>query len=465
MKPDRPLALVAAVVCTVLIAGACSASGGSSDATGTTDPTGNSLAVASGPGDFVLFDPLAGLSDLPGYRASLTTSFDGVTGSGPQEWQVTSTMVRVGEAAMQVTFEYDGVFAAVDPVYVAEFGGTVYYRDIDGVCTAHAGGGDGSTTAAFEPADELAGVVGAELIGERDVGGVAAVGYRFDERAVGLYGSALARGEVWVARDGGFVVEYVLEIDATDELFGDGVDGTMSWRYEMSGSDVPDQIEIPDDCPPGRVTGPKPQDASVVVDAPGILAYDTASTFDDVLDLYRAASAELGWVPTGDDATGEAGGLVTFDYGRFLVSVFAMAREEGGSSITILMTTEAAEDPGTGGATPQGTVSFEITGGHDASGTWEFVEQFSFFSGSWTMTFTDPENPLPDGSFLTIVLIPGAEDLSFSDGRITIFAQADACTFDIDRQDASGAAGTITCVGVNAAGAAGLIDLTISFDV
>jgi len=344
-------------------------------------------------------------------------------------------------------------------------GGTVYYRDIDGVCTAHAGGGDGSTTAAFEPADELAGVVGAELIGERDVGGVAAVGYRFDERAVGLYGSALARGEVWVARDGGFVVEYVLEIDATDELFGDGVDGTMSWRYEMSGSDVPDQIEIPDDCPPGRVTGPKPQDASVVVDAPGILAYDTASTFDDVLDLYRAASAELGWVPTGDDATGEAGGLVTFDYGRFLVSVFAMAREEGGSSITILMTTEAAEDPGTGGATPQGTVSFEITGGHDASGTWEFVEQFSFFSGSWTMTFTDPENPLPDGSFLTLALTPGAEDLSFSDGRITILAETDACTFDIDRQDAAGAAGTITCLGLTASGAAGPVDLTISFDV
>jgi len=429
-----------------------------------TDP-GNSLAVASGPGDFVLFDALVGLSDLTGYRASLTTSFVGVSGSGPQQWQVTSTMVRVGEAAMQVTFEYDGDFAAVDPIYVAELGGTVYYRDIDGVCTAHAGGGDGSTTAAFEPADQLAGVVGAELIGDRDIGDVAAVGYRFDERAVGLYGSALARGEVWVARDGGFVVEYVLEIDATDELFGDGVDGTMSWRYELSESDLPHQIEVPDDCPPGMVMAPKPQDAAVVVDAPGILAYDTASTIDDVLDLYRAASTELDWVPTGDDATRETGGLVTFDYGRFLVSVFATAREEGGSSVTILMTTESAEDPGTGGATPEGTATIEITGGHEATATWVFVEQFSFFSGSWTMTFTDPDDPLPDGSFLTIVLIPGAENLTFSDGRITILAETDACTYDIGHQDASGAAGTITCLGLSASGAAGPVDLNISFEV
>jgi hypothetical protein len=99
-----------------------------------------------------------------------------------------------------------------------------------------------------------------------------------------------------------------------------------------------------------------------------------------------------------------------------------------------------------------------ITGSHSADVTWQYVPEYSNPNGG-TLTFTDPANPLPTGSFLTIVI---GDNISYSDGSATIMAGSDVCTFAMDRQDAASAAGTVTCTGAKALGA-GTVDITITF--
>ena len=124
-----------------------------------------------------------------------------------------------------------------------------------------------------------------------------------------------------------------------------------------------------------------------------------------------------------------------------------------------------AAPPPSGGAL-QGEASIEITGGHTLSARWSFVPEMSFFSGTWTLTFTDPANPLPAGSFLTLSLTPGGENLSFSDGQMTINAGPDVCTFAVDQQDATEARGTVTCHGVTGVGGVGgTVDIIVTVDV
>ena len=67
------------------------------------------------------------------------------------------------------------------------------------------------------------------------------------------------------------------------------------------------------------------------------------------------------------------------------------------------------------------------------SESWQYVPEFSNPNGG-TLTFTDPANPLPAGSFLTIVI---GDNISYSDGSVTIIAGSDVCTFAVDRQDAT----------------------------
>lgn len=444
----------------------------SSDAASSDSVLGeDQLGEAFGPGDFMLPDPVVGLTTLSSYRASLTVSFEGTDGDKPLTWTSTTMMLRTTDpTAAQVTVDNTGDIPQADPAYLAETGGTAYRGDQAGTCTAEAADPESSLVAVFEPAAELAGVIGAEPLGQKVVGGVDALGYGFDERAVGQPGVGHTTGEVWVAHDGGYVLAYTMTSEGSDDLFGDGVEGRITWQYELTDVNQPVAVEVPADCTAGLVDAPMPNDASIVVNAPGLLSYDTASSMADVLAFYQDASTGMGWAPAGESAVGDTGGSVEFIEGDTLISII-VTTTDAGSRVDVIIGDKPSDggggNGGSGGGGGQGDATFTLTGGHQAAGTWEFAPQFSFFGGgSWTMTFQDPTNPMPAGPFLTLTLASDDPNLSLSEGGVTIVAHADVCTFNIDHQDAGGASGTIDCKGAQAMGpASGGIDISITFDV
>ena len=88
-----------------------------------------------------------------------------------------------------------------------------------------------------------------------------------------------------------------------------------------------------------------------------------------------------------------------------------------------------------------------------------------FANGAWVMTFHDPTNPITAGGpFVTMLLNEGAPNLSFRNGLITILYAEGQCDMQLDQQDDHGAAGSIACSGVSAAGAANPVDIAITVD-
>jgi hypothetical protein len=423
----------------------------------------------SGPGDFVLLDPAVGLAGLSSYRSSLTVSFEGKASGTAKQWTNTSTMVRRADPAAAVTTS--DVTGDTDPPavsFAAEAEGTAYLLDRNGKCTADIADPNSSLVASLEPAMALDGVVGADTIGSKLIGGVSADGYRFDERAIGLDGLAHAQGEVWVAHDGGYILDYHVTTTGNEELFGPGTSGTLTEQYTLSDIAQPISLDLPDDCPPVFLAGPVPDDAKNVVTGPGLLSFDATSSISAVLTFYQDAATRLGWSTSLAPQVGTDGAVTEFttDGKHLLLSI---ASTDTGTSTTL---TEVQRSAPTDGGTPPsgsaagGEATIQMSGGHPLNALWPFVPEMSFFSGTWTLTFTDPANPLPAGSFLTLSLTPGSESLSFSDGQMTINAGPDACIFAVDQQTATQAKGTVTCRGVTGlGGAGGTVDVAVTVNV
>ncbi|HEY7628920.1 MAG TPA: hypothetical protein VH761_17750 [Ilumatobacteraceae bacterium] len=474
--------LIAAGTLAVLSACSGSSSSGSTSAAATDAPSGSATATTaapddsvaadvelsevSGPGDFLLPDPLVGLADLSSYRATLTVSFDGTDGEAALQWTSTTVMIRVAESSAAVTIENAGDMPAAEPAYLAELNGIVFRRDAAGACTAEIGDPDASLLDVFEPAAELAGVIGAEPAGTKTIGSVDALGYTFDERAVGQTDLGHTTGEVWVAADTGLVLSYSMTSQGGADLFGDGVDGSISWAYELTDVNAAAAPDLADECRSGLLGTPTPDGATGVVNTSDLLSFETALTVADALAFYEQAAFDLGWTAIGAQ-NAETEGTAEYQAGDKVVSIFANVGDAG-THVDIMLgdaPSAAGGGGGGGGGGPgQGQATFEMHGAHESSATWEFAPQFSAFGGgSWRISFTDPANPLPTGSFLTLVLTPGDENLSFSDGAATIIAGTDVCAFAIDHQDAGGTSGTIQCTGAQAMGTGGSIDVTITF--
>lgn len=423
-------------------------------ATGSAPATGSNAQIGSG--DFVLADPGVGLDSLTSYRGTLTVSFDGTAAGQHAQWSSTSVVTRVSDpASALLTIERTGDLDAADPDLVAEAAGLAFQRDAGGSCASNDLNPETSLLTALEPAAQLAGVVGGESIGGKEIDGTAVSGYRFDQHAVGQDGVATTTGEVWMAVDGGYVVAYTMSATAGAELFGDGVDGTMSWEYSLTDVNAPVTVDIPPECGAALMNAPLPADAASVVRFGTGVRFDTSSSPADVIAFYQQQSSAIGWAAEGEPSSDAERGTVEFTAGDTLITVVALAQDAGSN---VLIVSGAKPESASSGGGQSGEATVVITGGHTANVTWQYVPEYSNPNGR-LLTFTDPANPLPAGSFLTIVI---DDNISYSDGSATIMAGSDVCTFTVDHQDATGAAGTVTCTGVKAIGA-GTVDMTITF--
>ena len=156
----------------------------------------------------------------------------------------------------------------------------------------------------LEPAGFLTGVIGAEAAGSETVNG-AADHYTFDERALGQLGLAKSTGELWVASNGGYIVRYKVATKGTAVYFGEGIEGTLTWDYELTGVNQPVAVELPKGCPAGMVNAPLLPGATAVRRVPGLLSYSTSTGLAAAAAFYQKQIPLLGWKLTGDpDVTG-----------------------------------------------------------------------------------------------------------------------------------------------------------------
>ncbi len=124
--------------------------------------------------------------------------------------------------------------------------------------------------------------------------GVLAIHATLDARAIGASPQAQVKGEIWVAKDGGYVISYALEINGTADDWGKGVEGVMRWEYDLEAIGQPLSLLPPPGCPLGMVDAPMPEDATQVESQPGSLSLTTGLDVARRPKFYSGALAAAG---------------------------------------------------------------------------------------------------------------------------------------------------------------------------
>ncbi len=321
----------------LLISWACSRSTGATTPGTPPEKLTIHTDVVYGSGTFNLPDAKVGLSNLSSYTATLVLSFDGRRDGQSEKWSETYSMLMQSEPpARQLTIEKSGDLTDVNPVFMAEINGTAYERIGEEACGVTLIKPGSSTGEFIEPASLLNYVIGADEAGTETVNDIASNHYTFDQRGLGQGDLAKSEGEMWVASDGGYVVKYVLAITGAEDYFGGGIEGTLSFDYELTGANQPVEISIPVACPPGLVDAPQMPDAANIVSDLGVLTYETSSSLQDAVAFYNNGLPELGWQAVGEASITDDYALMRFDKAgeTMLVSV---AVENGLTKVQIVL--------------------------------------------------------------------------------------------------------------------------------
>lgn len=306
--------------------------------------------VTFGPGPFSFPDTTAGLADLSSYKATLVLSFDGTRDGQPETWSKTYVMLNTQEpAARQLTIEKSGDNPDPEAVYMAEADGAAYERIGEDTCNTTIIDSENLLAETWEPAGFLTGVIGADEAGAETVNNVVSDKYTFDERAFGQLDIAQSTGEMWVASEGGYIVRYLVTTQGNADYFGEGIEGTLTWDYELTDVNQPVTFALPDDCPSGMVDAPLLPDASNILNVPGVQAYDTASTVAEVTAFYQEQLPTLGWELQGEPAVTDTATVLPFALGDQQLNVLIFLAEAGAE---VFVLDNSSSQVGAGGPPP-----------------------------------------------------------------------------------------------------------------
>jgi hypothetical protein len=363
MKTSNAWPVLAAVIA---VAAACQPAGpvttpasptgspvGTSTATQTTTPTAGATPLASagesptaqalesdvdfeiGPGTFFQDDPRAGLAALASYTQTLTVAFDGTVAGQPQAWSKVYTLQHSADPSVSVlNYSASGQAAQPDPVAIAEADGTAYRVAADGTCAGQSLDPEDSAITAGEPVARLPGLLGAEEAGPDSAGGVPASRYTFDGRALLEAGGPPTSGQVWIATDGGYVARFTRETTADAEYFGGGLDGKMTWDYELTDVNALASLAVPAGC---QLAVPIMAGASNVLVLPRYAGFDTQSAIADVVTFYKDQLAALGWTVKSEPAPSDLTAVIEFGKDDQILNLLVTA-VDGGRRVDLALT-------------------------------------------------------------------------------------------------------------------------------
>jgi hypothetical protein len=310
-----------------------------------TEVEGELVELTFGPGDIVVGDPMVGLDELASYRATLTVSFNGTRQGQSEQWTRTYALVQSRDPLVRL-YTVEGLEAGEDvPSFIAVIDAFTYEISSDGTCFASAD----TEQAEFlikHPAELILPLIGAEMAGSETSNGVETVHATFDERAMIVPGIADASGEVWIVPETGPVVKYTLSAQAGPDFLGGDGEGQLTYEYQLTDINQPVVIELPEDCPAGRIDMPYPQDAAEVEYLPGALRFTSELTAADIAAFYQQQLPALGWTLFGQPMLDEMPALLMFTQGDDTLSAIINEQEEGGVEVTLFLSDNPTEGTG-----------------------------------------------------------------------------------------------------------------------
>lgn len=147
---------------------------------------------------------------------------------------------------------------------------------------------------------------------DEEINGIDSRHYQFDEQVLGkLFGDEVgdvsASGDVWIAKDGGFVTKYLLTIEVNE---GNGgildptmTQGTMEMSFELQDVNGDIAIELPAEATAGASLAgfdgqafPVPEGSRVQAASANFTIVESDMPAAEAIAFYKEALTKLGWV-------------------------------------------------------------------------------------------------------------------------------------------------------------------------
>lgn len=368
MKNVRILMLVVTVLALAALACSIGGGGGQPSDTGAATPAsseGGGGEVSTSPtkevatsaptlaeNDLTLSTLTDGLAMLKSYKSTFTVKFVGKDGQAqPVDGSLETREEFIQEpraqriAVTSIGFSEEQADQS-DMFEMITIGDTSYMvmQDQDGKrsCISMSSAEDTKPQQGLLSLDMLGGVSGAKYVKTDTVNGIKTKHYAWKEGGLVGLGFTSAKGDVWVAVDGNYVVKYTAEATGKDMLFGSTAEeGTITVEYNLTEVNGSFQIEPPADCEAPATDIPVMADAKDKSTFGEMVSYTSASAFADVVEFYKTEMPNNGWQPSGEPT--EMEGLAMLEFAKDNRKAQVMISYDTDKQITDVVITTSQE--------------------------------------------------------------------------------------------------------------------------
>lgn len=183
------------------------------------------------------------------------------------------------------------------------------------------------------------------------IGGIDSRHYRFDEQVLSRVfgedvGDVKATGDVWIAKDGGYVTKYVLTVQVNN---GNGgifdpnlASGVIEMSFELQDVNSNITIELPEEAAAGaNLVGfdgafPIPDGARIQAASANFTIIESSASVAEVLAFYEEALAQLGWTKD-EQASMTMGDLASYAFSKGGVQLSLVVNTDSNTGKTQIM--------------------------------------------------------------------------------------------------------------------------------
>jgi hypothetical protein len=302
---------------------------------------------------------ISGLETLNSYRNTFRIDWNGTKAQEPVTGFLAMNGAYVREPpAQEIHFEGQGFIEGQDQgpskVTFVQVGDTAWFyeSESDSWSQLPAGSLDFAGGFFFAPQEFLSDFntdKGRRSLLPQEVNGVQCYKYTFDEKDfIGkedpTQGEVTrAKGEAYVAVDGGYVVRFNVDADVRytdpDQVFQEG---TIAMAFDVFDINQPITIEPPAEAkaqPAGREDIPMLSDAQVEYSSAGTISYRTDSSVEDAAKFYKDEMPKNGWKAKEENAILPESAVLNYTKGNETATLF-VGTDENGTSVLITVAKE-----------------------------------------------------------------------------------------------------------------------------
>ncbi len=314
-------------------------------------PTATEAAGQKSPGgstspDLAISGVTDSLAALDSYRAVVVLSYSGMDANNQAQSATSNVLQEFIRASGDTRLKIDSTNTTVTPqtgsFELITVDGVSYLNSVmDGITQCHSfSGGEMPTENPLTSEDIFGALNNLKLVQKgEEVNGILSDQYAFDENSFPTKDFTSAKGSVWLAQDGDYVVKMIGsgEGELQYPLQGNGV---TTWDYQLQEVNKLTRIALPEACSASS----QPSDIPIPDNATNKSTFDTLTTFEspdspaDVAKFYADALLAAGWTETSKT---EMAGLYLLSYskdGFDLTLTITAAPSGSGSSVMAIKT-------------------------------------------------------------------------------------------------------------------------------